>query len=298
MSLDDRVVARSWRVCDKSVTAALPQKCHESAITIPRPPGVIENVWLHEAGDTLASDSDMEQTRLHRPVALVVEDESNIRELVALHLKLENVESVVAADGHAGLDLARSRKFDLIVLDLMLPGIDGLTLCRAIRRESENVDTPILMLTARREETDKVLGLDSGADDYLTKPFGVRELMARVRALLRRGSRIEASGDARDRPITYKHIALDPARRRVTVAGRDVDLTSQEFQLLAVLLANPGIVYSREALLRKVWKDDTFVTVRSVDTLVKRLRRKIESDPSNPSVVLTVWGSGYKAADV
>jgi DNA-binding response OmpR family regulator len=154
------------------------------------------------------------------------------------------------------------------------------------------------MLTARREESDKVLGLDSGADDYLTKPFGVRELMARVRALLRRGPRMAVSADTAERPVTYKHIALDPARRRVTVAGRDVELTSQEFQLLALLLANPGIVYSREALLRKIWKDDTFVTVRSVDTLVKRLRKKIESDPANPNVILTVWGSGYKAADV
>ena len=280
------------------MAGGVPQKCHRCAITMPWPRDVIGRVWLHEAGDTLTSDSEMEATRPDRPVALVVEDESNIRELVSLHLQLENVQSVEAADGNAGLELARSRKFDLIVLDLMLPGIDGLTLCRAIRRESENVDTPILMLTARREESEKVLGLDSGADDYLTKPFGVRELMARVRALLRRGPRIAVSGEAGGRPISYRHITLDPARRRVTVSDHDVELTSQEFQLLALLLGNPGIVYSREALLRKVWKDDTFVTVRSVDTLVKRLRKKIESDPGNPAVILTVWGSGYKAADV
>ena len=241
----------------------------------------------------------MEQVRPDRPTALVVEDEQNIRELVSLHLKLENVQSSEAADGTAGLELARTRKFDLIVLDLMLPGIDGLTLCRAIRRDSQNADTPILMLTARREESDKVLGLDSGADDYLTKPFGVRELMARVRALLRRGPRLGSPGETTvERPIAYKHIAIDPARRRVTVGDQDVDLTAQEFHLLSLLLANPGIVYSREALLRKVWKDDTFVTVRSVDTLVKRLRKKIEVDSANPTVILTVWGSGYKAADV
>jgi two-component system response regulator VicR len=258
-----------------------------------------EAVWFTEADATLVAAAVMEQPRTARPAALVVEDEQNIRELVSLHLKLENVESIEAADGNTGLELARSRQFDLIVLDLMLPGLDGLTLCRAIRRESENTATPILMLTARREESDKVLGLDSGADDYLTKPFGVRELMARVRALLRRGPRGALPPDAgADRPVTYKHIELDPARRRVTVSGRDVELTAQEFQLLYVLLSSPGIVYSREALLRRVWKDDTFVTVRSVDTLVKRLRKKIETDPADPEVILTVWGSGYKGADV
>jgi DNA-binding response OmpR family regulator len=246
-----------------------------------------------------ADIDDMEQAASDHPAVLVVEDEANIRELVTLHLKLEHAESIEAADGTTGLQLARSRKFDLIVLDLMLPGIDGLTLCRAIRRDSANTDTPILMLTARRDESDKVLGLDSGADDYLTKPFGVRELMARVRALLRRGpSKAAAGSDDSGHAVSYKHLQVDPARRRVMVSGSPVDLTSQEFQLLHLLLSNPGIVYSREALLRKVWKDDTFVTVRSVDTLVKRLRKKIEDDPAEPAVILTVWGAGYKAADV
>ena len=137
-----------------------------------------------------------------RPTVLVVEDEANIRELVCLHLGLEEVASEQAANGHAGLDLARSKKFDLVILDLMLPGLDGVTVCKAIRRDSPNADTPILMLTARREESDKVVGLDSGADDYLTKPFGVRELMARVRALIRRGSTAREQGDG-SRPVTY-----------------------------------------------------------------------------------------------
>jgi DNA-binding response OmpR family regulator len=236
---------------------------------------------------------------LPRPHVLVVEDEANIRELVSLHLRLEHAVPVEAEDGRAALELARQRRFDLVILDLMLPGLDGLTVCRAIRKDSPNQSTPILMLTARREESDKVLGLDSGADDYLTKPFGVRELMARVRALLRRtgtGSRSDAPQTSG--PIVYRHIEIDPARRRVRIGGRDVDLTANEFQLLSVLVASPGIVFSREALLSRVWDEETFVTVRSVDTLVKRVRKKIESDPAEPDVILTVWGSGYKAADV
>jgi DNA-binding response OmpR family regulator len=228
---------------------------------------------------------------------LVVEDEANIRELVSLHLRLEHAVPVEAEDGRAALDLARQRRFDLVILDVMLPGLDGVTVCRAIRRESANRTTPILMLTARREESDKVLGLDSGADDYLTKPFGVRELMARVRALLRRPPRTAEDDAGSPAPIVYRHIHIDPARRRVRVGERDIELTSNEFHLLSVLLASPGIVFSREALLGKVWSTDTFVTVRSVDTLVKRLRKKIESDPAEPDVILTVWGTGYKAAD-
>ena len=232
------------------------------------------------------------------PQVLVVEDETNIRELVSLHLRLEHAVPVEAADGRSALELARQKRFDLVILDLMLPGLDGLTVCRAIRKDSPNQATPILMLTARREENDKVLGLDSGADDYLSKPFGVRELMARVRALLRRAGRDAADSSQSVGVINYRHIEIDPARRRVRVGDRDVDLTANEFQLLSVLLASPGIVFSREALLSRVWNDDTFVTVRSVDTLVKRVRKKIESDPAEPDVILTVWGTGYKAADV
>ena len=231
---------------------------------------------------------------------LVVEDEANIRELVSLHLRLEKFDPVEAPDGTTGLELARSRRFDLIILDLMLPGLDGVTLCRAIRRESPNVTTPVLMLTARRDEADKVVGLDSGADDYLTKPFGVRELMARVRALLRRSPAQADAAAVTDsaRPLRYKHIDVDPARRRVVVGERPVDLTTNEFHLLYVLLSNPGIVFTRESLLGRVWKDQTHVTVRSVDTLVKRVRKKIEQDSAAPAVIQTVWGAGYKAADV
>jgi DNA-binding response OmpR family regulator len=257
--------------------------------------GTLEKAEVTSAPSTLMTSPPSE-----RPAVLVVEDEASIRELVSLHLQLEGLAPTEASNGNSGLELARARKFDLVILDLMLPGLDGMTICRAIRRDSANADTPILMLTARREESDKVLGLDSGADDYLTKPFGIRELLARVRALLRRGhaTQTRPAAGASAEPIVYKHIEIDPARRRVRVGTRDVDLTFNEFELLYVLISNPGIVFSREALLSKVWKDQTFVTVRSVDTLVKRLRKKVESDPSEPGVILTVWGAGYKAADV
>src|SRR5262245_27559724 len=231
---------------------------------------------------------------------LVVEDEPHIRDLIALHLNLEGLAPVAVGDGDEALRLARAEPFDLVVLDLMLPGLDGVTVCRAIRRESINNDVPILMLTARREESDKVLGLESGADDYLTKPFGVREFVARVRALLRRPrpSRLGAVVADDTKPVSAKGLTVDPARRHARMDGREIDLTSHEFELLYLLASHPGIVFSREALLRRVWGNDTFVTERSVDTLVKRLRRKIENDVTDPQLILTVWGTGYKFADV
>ena len=236
------------------------------------------------------------------PKVLVVEDEPNIRELVCLHLGLEGYTCEGVGDGPAALKRAEAERFDLMVLDVMIPGIDGLSLCRAVRNGRTNRDVPILMLTARREEADKVIGLESGADDYLTKPFGVRELVARARALLRRprqaGASVAANGGEMGPSITVHGIEIDPSRRRVRVEGRDVDLTDQEFRLLYLLAAHAGIVFSREALLAKIWRGDTFVTVRSVDTLVKRLRRRVEPDPSNPRFLLTVWGVGYKFADL
>lgn len=225
---------------------------------------------------------------------LVVEDDDHIRELVELHLRLEGLTPVPARDGNEALRMARAEPFDLIVLDLMLPGLDGVTVCRAVRRDSRNADVPILMLTARREESDKVLGLDSGADDYLTKPFGVRELVARVRALLRR--RRPAAGPHAP-AVVAGPLTIEPARRMAKVEGRDIELTAHEFDLLYLLATNRGIVFSREALVQRVWGDDTHITVRSVDTLIKRLRRKIEAQPAEPALILTVWGAGYKFAD-
>ena len=232
---------------------------------------------------------------------LVVEDEVNIRELVCLHLRHEGYVCDDVGDGKAGLERTERERYDLLVLDLMLPGLDGLSLCRAVRNGHLNADVPILMLTARREESDKVVGLESGADDYLTKPFGVRELVARARALLRRPrqrSSEAASSSSSDGLIAVHGIEIDVPKRRVRAGGRDIDLTDQEFRLLHLLATHVGIVFSREALLSKIWRGDTFVTVRSVDTLVKRLRRRIETDPANPKLLLTVWGVGYKFADV
>jgi DNA-binding response OmpR family regulator len=234
------------------------------------------------------------------PRALVVEDEANIRDLVCLHLGFEGIECVPVGDGRDAIALAGREPFDIVVLDLMLPGADGIAVCRAIRRSPVNGDVPILILTARSDESDTVLGLESGADDYVTKPFGIRELIARVRALLRRPRGAAAApDDAQEfgRPVTIRGLEVDPARRRVRVEGREVDVTTQEFALLYLLASHPGIVYSREALLSRIWTDDTHVTPRSVDTLVKRLRHKIEADPSRPAYVLTVWGAGYKFAD-
>jgi len=230
--------------------------------------------------------------------ALIVEDEPRIRELVALHLSLEGLACVEAGDGDEALRLARAERFDLIVLDLMLPGLDGVTVCRAIRRDSPNAASPILMLTARSEESDKVLGLESGADDYLTKPFGIRELVARARALLRRAGTARATQAAEaSAAISAGGLTIDPGRRQVRAGERVVDLTALEFELLHLLVSKRGLVFSREHLLSRVWKDDRHVTERSVDTLVKRIRKKIEPDPENPRYVLTVWGAGYKFAD-
>lgn len=228
---------------------------------------------------------------------LVVEDEQNIRDLVCLHLGIEGYDCVPVADGKQALALASEKPFDLIVLDLMLPGVDGITITRALRRLGPNRDVPILMLTARREEADKVMGLDSGADDYLTKPFGVRELVARAGALTRRARGALTAGDGDARPVRVHGVELDPSRRGVRVRGLAVGVTRQEFNLLYVLASNPGIVFTRDRLLSKVWQEQSFVTGRSVDTLVKRLRKKIEEDPAEPKLILTVWGDGYKFAD-
>jgi two-component system OmpR family response regulator/two-component system alkaline phosphatase synthesis response regulator PhoP len=231
-----------------------------------------------------------------RSRVLVVEDEDTIRDLIGFHLDLIGYDCTSVADGQEALGLAAGRAFDVIVLDLGLPSLDGMTLCRAIRREGVNREVPIMLLTARREEADKVLGLESGADDYLTKPFSIREFLARINALMRRPrSTWRASTPPGQRPTLTAHgITIDPMRRRVVCDGRSVSLTPQEFSLLYVLASNPGIVFTREEILRRVWDSNVFVTDRGVDALVKRLRRKVEADPSQPTRILTARGAGYK----
>jgi two-component system OmpR family response regulator/two-component system alkaline phosphatase synthesis response regulator PhoP len=240
--------------------------------------------------------------------ALVVEDEVHIRDLVCLHLDLEGFSCTGIGDGREALTALAREHFDLVVLDLMIPQVDGFALCRAARRDGPNQRTPILMLTARREESDKVLGLESGADDYLTKPFGVRELVARVRALMRRsdqtghapaaGPETAESDLAVPPPLHVADLEIDAARQRVMAGGHPVELTTQEFRLLHTLASHPGIVFSREALLRRVWRGEANVTDRSVDALVKRLRKKIEPSTDQPRYIVTVWGAGYKFTDV
>jgi DNA-binding response OmpR family regulator len=241
--------------------------------------------------------SSPDKTDVAKGRALVVEDEPNIRELISLHLGLEGLQVTTAVDGESALKLAGSDPFDVVVLDLMLPKIDGVTVCRAIRREGSNADVPILMLTARGEEADKVVGLESGADDYVAKPFGIRELLARIEALLRRQRRASESPAAPAPRIAAGALALDVEKRQATVRGTPVELTRQEFDLLALLAARPGMVFSRAALLQQVWRGDAYVTERTVDTVVSRLRRKVELDAQNPEMILTAWGVGYKFAD-
>jgi DNA-binding response OmpR family regulator len=231
--------------------------------------------------------------------ALIVEDEASIREIVRLHLSLAGFETEEVADGRAALDRLRADRFDLVVLDVMLPGIDGVTLCRSMRSGGPNQRTGVLMLTARDTEPDKVIGLESGADDYLTKPFGVREFMARVTAVVRRSSGELRQPDRTETGVvTAADVTLDPDRRQARVRGELVELTKQEFDILYLLASRRGIVFSREALIAKVWGEDTYVTERTVDSVVSRLRRKVEHDQDDPEMILTAWGVGYKFVDV
>ena len=230
--------------------------------------------------------------------ALIVEDEASIREIVRLHLSLGGFETHEVADGRGALDRLRAERFDLVVLDVMLPGVDGVTVCRALRSGGPNQRAAVLMLTARDTEPEKVLGLESGADDYMTKPFGIREFMARVTAVLRRTSGASSEpAPASAGIVTSGDVTLDPERRQTRVRGKPVDLTKQEFDILYLLASRRGIVFSRAGLIAKVWGGDTYVTERTVDSVVSRLRRKIEQDPNDPEMILTAWGVGYKFVD-
>lgn len=231
------------------------------------------------------------------PRVLLVENERSICDLVAEQLRRAGCDCVAISDGREGLRLVLEEPFDAIVLDLMLPNVDGMTICRTIRRQGVNQDSPILMLTARRAESDKVLGLLSGVDDYVTKPFGVLELTARITALARRARRPHPQTTPARGSIEMHDVELDPARHTVRVRGRQLTVTPHEFELLYQLASRPGVVFSRNELLAAVWRGQAFVTERSVDTLVQHLRRKVEEDPAAPRLIVTVLGYGYKFAD-
>ena len=222
---------------------------------------------------------------------LIVDDEKNIVDIIAFNLKKEGYQVITASDGEEGVEKTFSENPDLILLDIMMPKMDGYEACRKIR---EKKHTPIIMLTARAEEVDKVLGLEMGADDYVTKPFGVRELMARVKANLRKVAALqEAAGAADENASGYGKLTLNLDRYEVKKDGKVIDLTLREFELLKFLAQQKGQVFSRETLLEKVWGYEYFGDVRTVDVTVRRLREKIEDDPGKPSYILTKRVVGY-----
>ena len=221
---------------------------------------------------------------------LIVEDEKAIVESLKFNLKREGYETMEALDGETGLKLALEGDPDLILLDVMLPKMNGFDICAAIRREGRV--TPVIMLTAREEETDKVFGLEAGADDYITKPFSMRELMARVKANIRRRD-LDYGVRTKGELLQAGSLAVDPASFTVTKNGAPVELTQKEFDLLLYLLRERGRVFTREDLMQKVWNYDYFGDMRTVDVTVRRLREKIEDDPGKPAFIMTRRGVGY-----
>lgn len=261
-------------------------------------------VVSHERMRTVQTGAAAAANRVTVPTVLVVDDEPSLRQTLEYTLRREGFAVATAADGHEALAIARRRRPDLIVLDIMLPCVDGLQVCRTLRAEST---VPILLLSARGEEIDRVLGLELGADDYLTKPFAMRELVARVRAMLRRAQMVassESAGGETEPDGAHPHgpsyelgdLAIDVPRRQVSLSGRPVSLTPKEFDLLAYLAKHAGIVLSRAALLREVWGYDFPVDTRTVDVHIRWLRQKLEVDPSRPARIETVRGYGYRLA--
>ena len=221
---------------------------------------------------------------------LVVEDEKEISDLLEIHLTDLNCEVTKANNGKTGLDLAITESFDLIVLDIMLPEIDGIDICKEVRKRE--IYVPILMLTAKSEEFDKVLGLEIGADDYLTKPFSIREFIARVKAIFRRIDAVQKS-EPENKIINVGDLKIDSQKRRVILKGERVDLTQKEFDLLHLMASHPGRTYTREQLLNTVWGYQYNGYEHTVNSHINRLRTKIEDDLSNPKFIRTSWGVGY-----
>jgi DNA-binding response OmpR family regulator len=225
---------------------------------------------------------------------LVVEDDKNLLDTLKYNLQHEGYTVFTAADGAAALETTRRENPDIVVLDVMLPVLSGLEVCRILRKEST---VPILMLTAKAEETDKIVGLETGADDYLTKPFAVRELMARVKAMLRRAQMAKKQHHGEGIVLNVGDIKIDTARHLMEKGNKKLEFTPKEFDLLAFLAMNKGFVFSREQLLEKVWGYDFAGDTRTVDVHVRWLREKIEDDPNEPKLLITVRGVGYKLED-
>ena len=221
-------------------------------------------------------------------LVLVVDDEKTLVKALAFNLEKEGFRVETAYDGKEALEKVFELKPDIVVLDLMLPEVDGFEVCRRIRKKLE---IPIIMLTARSEDIDKVLGLELGADDYLTKPFNSRELVARIKAILRRSI---VRDEESKKVIQIGKLQVDLLQHRARLGDQEISLTSKEFALLSFLVANAGNVYSREQLLEQVWGYDYYGDVRTVDVHIRHLREKIERDPGNPELIITVWGTGYK----
>lgn len=223
---------------------------------------------------------------------LIVEDDKALRDILKYNLEKESYNVITAIDGAQALEIARSTKPELIILDLMLPQLDGLEVCRILRKE---MTVPILMLTAKVDEIDKIVGLEVGADDYMTKPFSIRELLARIRAMLRRIEMIrQETRSTEDIKITAGELKIDLARHKVSRSNSTIDLGPKEFDLLTFLMKNEGQVFSRDHLLEKIWGYDYAGDTRTVDVHIRWLRQKIETDPSQPKYLLTVRGVGYK----
>lgn len=220
----------------------------------------------------------------------VIEDEPSIAEVVTLYLRRAGYSVTSIPDGQAALDQIEKRIPDLVILDLMLPGMDGYSLTRWLRERS---DVPIIMVTSRREEMDRIAGLEMGADDYVVKPFSPQELVSRVRAVLRRGGGAEKTAES-EQPIRFENLSIDSASREVRVNGVPVELTVKEFDMLLLLARHPRQVFSRDHLLERIWGGVDYIDPGTVTVHVRRLREKIESDPSTPRHLLTVWGVGYK----
>jgi DNA-binding response OmpR family regulator len=232
-----------------------------------------------------------------RPRVLVVQGEPAIRDLLRVQLTRASFNVEETGQGTRALERIQRERFDLIVLDRALTDVDGITLCRAIRTHGHNTATPIVMLLEEGGASDRALGLESGADDCLSRSVDARELLARVRAIFRRAYAMDESA-ARTRRVDAHGLVLDPAQRHANVRGAAVELTGQEFDLLYALASRPGVVFSRAGLVSRAWPDDRQVTGRTVDTMVSRLRRKLERDAANPELILTAWGVGYKFAGV